>query len=221
MLKKVLSVLAVLALVCALCVPAFAHEVPDLSKTGTIKLTMMYDSEPVGGGELTAIRIGEVYEDDGNYTFRLIGDFAADGAFVEEYSQDLADKMAKIAREKNISGEAKTISADGTVAFSGLELGLYLFVQTKDAEGYYTANPFIMGVPQVKDEVYVYEVDATPKVGVKPEPTTTETTTVPETTIVKTGQLNWPVPVLSFSGIALVAFGIVLCYNGKKETDEE
>lgn len=220
MLKKILSLIAVMALLCAMCTTVFAHDVPDLTKTGTITLTMKSGETPVSGGTLTAIRIGEVYEFDGNYDFRLVGDFAADGAFVEDYNQDLADKMAKIAEDKKTAGETKTIGADGKVVFSGLELGLYLFVQTKPADGYYTANPFIMGVPQLENEVYVYEVDATPKVGVEPEPTTV-TTLPPEPTVPETGQLNWPVPVMSFGGIALVACGFLLCYSGKKECDEE
>lgn len=223
MLKRALSIIAAAALLCALCVCAFAHEVPDLTRTGTVTLTMKSGETAVSGGNLVAIRVGEVYENDGDYTFRLLGDFAAEGEFPEDLkSAKLAEKLAKIAGDTNATGVEKTIGTDGKVVFDNLELGLYLFVQTEPAAGYFTANPFIMGVPQYIDEAYVYEVDATPKVGVEAEPTTTTTESVPtDPTGPETGQLNWPVPVLSCGGLALIGFGAVLCYNGKKERDEK
>lgn len=53
---------------------------------------------------------------------------------------------------------------DGEIAFTGLELGLYLLVQHKAAKGYETAAPFLVSVPMEEDGVLRYDVDASPKV---------------------------------------------------------
>ena len=67
-----------LALLCCLCSTAFAHDVPDLNREGQIHIAMRFDGKAVPGGKLTLYRVGEVHEDDGNYSFVPTGDFAED-----------------------------------------------------------------------------------------------------------------------------------------------
>lgn len=222
MMKKIVSVVSVILLLCALCTTAFAHPVPDLTKTGTVTVTMKSGTTAVGGGTLTAIRIGEVYEDDGDFTFRPTGAFASYGdSFGSLTAPETAAKVAEFAAQKSLTGTTKTIGADGKVVFEGLELGLYLFVQNQAASGYNAASPFIMGVPQLENNAYVYEVDASPKVELTPAPTEppTEPPTVPD--IPQTGQLNWPVPLMAAFGVVLLLGGVMLCFRGKKERYEE
>lgn len=85
---------------------------------------------------------------------------------------------------------------DGEIAFTGLELGLYLLVQHKAAKGYETAAPFLVSVPMEEDGVLRYDVDASPKVELekKPEPTSTTPPAPTDPRLPYTGQLNWPVP---------------------------
>ena len=62
-----------LALYLLLCLPlsAAAHAVPDESQDGhcSITITMTYKGKAVPGGTLALYKVGDVVEDDGNYSF--------------------------------------------------------------------------------------------------------------------------------------------------------
>ena len=51
------------------------------------------------------------------------------------------------------------------MTFCGLELGLYLIVQTEASKGYEPINPFLVSLPMAEDGKWNYAVDASPKVG--------------------------------------------------------
>ena len=61
-------------------VRAQAHDVPDLSRKGSVTVTVRMGETPVAGGSLTLYRVGDIAEDDGNYSFALTEAFAASGA---------------------------------------------------------------------------------------------------------------------------------------------
>ena len=76
-------------------VTAYAHDVPDTSKKGTISISMMYEDKEVPGGTLTLYQVGEIEEDDGNYSFILNSDFKDSGANLTELSDpELAEKAS-------------------------------------------------------------------------------------------------------------------------------
>lgn len=223
-LKKTAAMLLACILLCAMSTTAFAHEVPDLSKTGAISLTFEYKGKAVPGGTVTAYRVGDVAENDGNYDFALSQQFAGSNADLSNLSAaGLAQTLADYAKAQNLSGTSVTIGNDGKAKFSDLKLGLYLIVQTKAADGYEPVSPFLVTVPMNENGVYVYDVDATPKMETitespdEPDPTPTPT---PDPTLPQTGQLNWPVPVLAVLGLCLFLFGWALRYGAKKERHE-
>lgn len=239
--RKRLSVLLFAWMVCSfLTVTAYAVNVPDISRTGSISLTMTYDGEAVAGGVLTLYQAGEIREEDGNYSFVLTGEFSGCEESLEDLdSSELAYRLEKYASANGLTGIEKKIGSDGTVVFSDLELGLYLVVQTRAAAGYGAAAPFLVSVPMNVDGSYLYDVDAGPKVGLPTEtestapepvtPTTPETvlpsstpavsTPTPDTpTLPNTGQLNWPIPVLAVLGLCLFSIGWLLRF-GKKDSD--
>ncbi|MDD5931112.1 MAG: SpaA isopeptide-forming pilin-related protein [Oscillospiraceae bacterium] len=151
-------------------ITAFAHNVPDLTKVGSIHVTMRCDGRAVSGGTLTLYRPGDVYEEDGNFSFRLSEDFSGyeDGT-LEVLSPELAAALRQYARDKGLKGITQRIGKDG-VAFQDLTPGLYLLVQEQAPSGYYKADPFLVTIPLTEDGVYVYDVDASPKVEVDDKP---------------------------------------------------
>lgn len=159
-----------------------AHAVPDLEKKGSITVTMRQGEKTVPGGTLTLYRVGVVSENDGNYDFVLTDEFAGSGLTLEDiHSAQLAGELADYAKAHGMSGTTQNIGTDGTVTFRDLEPGLYLLVQNKAAAGYYAATPFLVSVPMLEGGLYVYEVDASPKVEIKKMPETPETPEEPET----------------------------------------
>lgn len=223
--KRFAALLLALLLLCALSATAYAHEVPDTSRKGSVSVTMTYEGDPVPGGTLTLYRVGVVAEEDGNYSFVLTGDFTGSNADLTDISsKDLAEGLKQYAEDRGLTGTPEEIGADGKAAFSNLELGLYLLVQTEAADGYEAVVPFLVTVPMKEDGVYLYDVEASPKAELKrelepiPAPPSPPTPTGP--TLPQTGQLNWPIPVLTVSGLCLFAVGWAVRFGPKRNRYE-
>ncbi len=180
--KRLAAVLAALTLLVWCAAPAFALEVVDLSRTGSIKVSL-YDSETseaVGGGTLTLYRVAKVQKDNANLSFVYTNGFEDCGVELGDLSEGelagrLAEKIAATAESTTVE-----ISDFGAAEFGDLEVGLYLVVQATAAENYNVINPFLVSVPIQENGSYVYDVDALPKVGTAakktPEPPDTPDT---------------------------------------------
>lgn len=183
--KRLAAVLAALTLLVWCAAPAFALEVVDLSRTGSIKVSL-YDSETseaVGGGTLTLYRVAKVQKDNANLSFVYTNGFEDCGVELGDLSEGelagrLAEKIAATAESTTVE-----ISDFGTAEFGDLEVGLYLVVQTTAAENYNVINPFLVSVPIQENGSYVYDVDALPKVGTaaKETPEPPDTPDTPDT----------------------------------------
>jgi len=223
-LQKLSAFLLAAMLIFSMSLTAYAHDYVQMDKKGTITVTMRMGETAVGGGTLTLYQVGEVREDDGNYTFQPTGDFASCGeSFEDVTSPALADSLSKYAKENKLPGVTKNIDENGTVTFTDLEVGLYLFVQNKAANGYNKADPFLVSLPYMQDNgQYGYHVDASLKAELEkePEPTTPQPTKPTDPTLPQTGQLNWPIPVLAVLGLLLFTAGWVMRY-GKRKANEK
>lgn len=183
--KRLAAVLAALTLLVWCAAPAFALEVVDLSRTGSIKVSL-YDSETseaVGGGTLTLYRVAKVQKDNANLSFVYTNGFEDCGVELGDLSEGelagrLAEKIAATAESTTVE-----ISDLGVAEFADLEVGLYLVVQTTAAENYNVINPFLVSVPIQENGSYVYDVDALPKVGTaaKKTPEPPDTPDTPDT----------------------------------------
>lgn len=241
--KHAAALLLMLCLLAVSALPAFATsaniKLTDRNgdpMTGTIRVRL-YDEasqKALRGGELTIYRVAEVQRKNGD--LNDLGDSSLAGR--------LLDYLAP-----GSEGTVQAVDNDGNAVFEDLELGLYLVAQTKASAGYKAVNPFLVSLPLAEDGQWLYDVDASPKVGAY-TPETPETPDTPSTPVSpdspstpatpdspdapnepstpadtdtpaqpgrpanpalpKTGQLNWPVPVMAVSGLLLFAFGWTL-----------
>lgn len=222
--KRIVSALCCVLLLALLPVMAFAHEVPDYDRFGSITVTMTYKSEAVPGGKLVLYRVGDVAENNGDYFFQLVDELAyLDVELIDPTSTKLTELIADAVEDSTLRGSVETIDKNGVVTFEGLKIGLYLLAQEQAAPGYNDVAPFLVGVPNNENGTYVYEVNASPKVELEPAPTT-ETTAPSGTTIPgklpQTGQTNWPVPVLLLVGMLFLVAGFWLHMGGKGKKHE-
>lgn len=168
-LKKQFAAL-LLALCFAVCsaVPALATSASiSLERKGSVKITL-YDSQndtPLRGGEITLYKVADVVRTNGNLSFAYTGDFK--GCSVD--LGDLTDSSLPAKLEKYLPAAAKgttrSVSETGEVTFKNLSLGLYLVVQTEASKGYEAVNSFVVSLPYKEGSSWVYDVDASPKVG--------------------------------------------------------
>lgn len=226
--KKLSALLLCAILMLSLGVTAHAYDTLDTSRTGAISVSMVCGGKAVPGGALTLYRVGEILETDGSYRFVLTDDFAESGADLSDASStELPEKLSTYAAQKKLSGRTVEIADNGKAAAGDLDLGLYLVVQSKAANGYQPVAPFLVSVPMYEEGAFVYDVDATPKMraltaatpsptpAASPKPSTPTGPTLPQT-----GQLNWPVPVMAVLGLCLFLAGWALRYGKKERPDE-
>lgn len=221
--RKIISAMSILLMLCVMVVNVSALEEPDMSRTGSISITMTYQGQSVAGGSLTLYRVADVHEENGaDYSFVLTEDYAGSQVSLDALGDSgTAQALADYAVQNNLAGTEKTIGKDGIVVFAELEPGLYLLVQQVPAEGYMAVSPFLVSVPAYKDGSYIYDVDGSPKLALEQAPTDPPPTTEPPPPqIPQTGLNQWPVPVLAISGLLLVMLGLVLYTAGKKKSHE-
>lgn len=221
--KHVISGLLALFFLLALPVSAAAQSVPDESRNGhcSITVSMTYKGKAVCGGTLALYKVGDVTEDDGNYSFVPVEEIQADiPEFGDIESPDLAGKLCKLESKLTpVTDLPKKVGEDGNATFSNLTFGLYLVVQKTAASGYGKTAPFLVSVPYLYADEYQYDVTSQPKTDLEREvptkPTSpTSPTTKPTTSsgggkkLPQTGQLWWPVPVLACAGLGCIAVGL-------------
>lgn len=211
--KCVISLMLVLTI---LSVPltASAQPVLDLTRRGSITITMRYQNKPVSGGSLNAYQVGSVQEDNGNYSFvpvKALQDRIS--KFWDIQSPALAGTLAKYAALKKlppVTAKPAAIGKNGTAVFSNLEPGLYLVVY--DSPDHKKCEPFLVSLPYLEDGAYRYDVDASPKVRFVPPTGGGGGGKLPQT-----GQLWWPVPVLVCAGLGSVVVGLIRRREGEDE----
>ena len=211
--KHVISGLLALLFLLALPLPAAAHPVPDAQKDGqcSITVTMTYRGKALPGGTLVLYKVGDVAEEDGNYSFvpveAIRGDFAQ---FGDIQSPDLAGKLSKLEDKLTpVTALPQKVGEDGKVTFLNLPFGLYLVVQKTAASGYGKTAPFLVSVPYLYADEYQYDVTSQPKTDLERE---VKPTAPPSSgggkKLPQTGQLWWPVPVLACAGLGCIAVGL-------------
>lgn len=226
MVKRVFTAVTAVLLVFSLCLPVFAHEVPDTGRQDcSITVTMHLGSQRVGGGSLQLYRVGDISCDDGNYFFVPSEKFQdCEESFADVTSSELAQALAKLA-QKQTPMKTQSIDKDGVACFKDLTPGLYLVIQNKAASGYQKAKPFLVSVPMYNQNTqkYDYDVDASPKVAIKKETTPTQSgTTQPKPPkLPQSGQVNWPVPVLLMVGLSMMLAGWLLRRGQRSSEDKK
>ncbi len=212
MLKRMALILALV-----ICMSTAAHAL-DLEQPGSIKILLSHKGEPVADGIFSLYHVASLQRD---YTFAPTEEFSGWAGKLEDIdSPKLAADLAKDVRNRGLVGFAEPVGELGKVVFQDLLPGLYLIVQDMAAEDFYPVEPFLVSIPHQRGEEFVYDVDATPKLELKPLPgETTKPTqpihpptkpTEPSPDLPQTGQLNWPVPVLLTAGAALTLLGLYL-----------
>lgn len=235
--KRLITLLLTMLMLLNLALSVSAQDVPSVDRLCTIELIVSYDGKAVSGGTLTVTRIADIGESDGNYYFRSL----MDGTVLlssKVQSSKTALEMAEKVDGYHLDTWEKTIPANGIVKLENMKTGLYLIRQKEASPGYYAMAPFLVSLPYMEDGTYRYDITA--KVKSEPEPITPPTSSEPTcptsptcpsnppkpgkpvkpSRLPQTGQLTWPVPVMTISGMILLITGWWLCFGRRKDTNE-
>lgn len=220
------AALVVLLLACASS-PAYAAPAVDVTASCALTVRCAYASAPLSG---VGVRVYRAADTDAAMRFTLAPAFSGSGVTVAGLTaaaqwSDAAAALAKYAAANALTPEhsGKTDAA-GALSLAALTPGLYLVVTEAytDNRGTYSAAPSLVALPGVDavDDTLEYSVSVSPKLAFtaastpSPAPTPTPASVpgsvYPYGRLPQTGQLNWPVPALALTGLALVAAGVWL-----------
>jgi hypothetical protein len=139
-----------------------------MSQKGSITVNMRYNGSTVSGGNLTIYKVATLQESSGTYKYVLTDAFAGSGISTEKLeSADSAKTLSTYATKHSITGTTQVIGSSGSLSYTDLELGVYLFVQGYSATGYMSISPFLVSVPTSINGNYTYNVNADPKLEVR------------------------------------------------------
>ena len=177
---RLAAVLLAVCLVVCCALPAFATSANLVTgRLGSLHVRL-YDTHndvPLRGGELTLYQVATVKRTGGDLSYAYTGDFAGCGVPLGDLSDStLADRLAKYLPVPAIAAQ-QNVTEKGYADFAKLPQGLYLVVQTKASHGYEAIKPFLVSIPLPDGNGWIYDVDATPKVGA----TIPETPDIPDT----------------------------------------
>ena len=184
---RLAAVLLAMCLVVCCALPAFATSANIvLGRLGSLHVRL-YDTHndvPLRGGELTLYQVASVKRTNGNLYFDYTGDFTGCGVVLGDLSDStLADQLAKYLPTVPAVAAQQNVDEEGYADFTKLPQGLYLVMQTEASHGYEAIKPFLVSIPLPDGDSWIYDVDATPKVGatIPDTPDTPDTPDVPDT----------------------------------------
>lgn len=158
------------ALVCVLSMTlsvAAANKTINLNKKGTVFVSLFdpETNEPLNDGELSIYKVADLRNINGEYVFVPTAKFEAGQFDLTDISlPSLAEAISDYVFEMGTTPR-RTVSINrGVATFGNLECGLYLIEQSEDTLDYYPINSFLVSLPMLIGDEYVYDINATPKV---------------------------------------------------------
>ena len=222
--KRMLTFVIAIFLLCAISITAYAHDVPQERYDCSLEMIIRYKGENLNSGTLTAIKVGYVDEDDGDYFFsqeitgKKLEDISSADAAVQQqilYFNNKSDYAFEEQTQNIRNGKAK---------FTDLSTGLYLVIQREASKGFEKIDAFLVSVPYLEDGTYRYDVTATIKSELErpdPDPTDPPPKKPTGSKLPQTGQLNWPIPLMAISGLVLFSIGWILYFGKKRDPYEK
>lgn len=215
------ALLVLLVLMSGLWIRGAAAELPDLNRLGSVTFLMKFSGAPLTGGSLTMYKAGRPASDGS--CFLLVDPLKQSDISLENLQDPaLAKNLHSLVVQQKLEPVTASIRA-GKAAFPELEPGLYVVSQRPGEEipGFAAIEPFLISLPQWQEDGYVYDLTAAPKVPLEPaplKPTETTKPTQPDkpTKLPQTGQLNWPVPILTVLGLGFFCLGWALLSESKR-----
>lgn len=164
--KTLLTLLGVWGLLLFAGTPVMAYESLDMQTKRSLTIKVHDGNIPVPGGELTIYQVGTITGSSEDPAFALLEGYKDSGANLNLVNDSSTAKtLLNYIQRKGIQGKVHSVGSDATVTYPDLELGLYLVIQNKAADGYEAMAPFLISVPNYSETTgrYSYQVNAYPK----------------------------------------------------------
>lgn len=164
--KYFLTFITLLSLTSNIVLADTNNNIVDFTKTGTVEVTLKENEEqtPIQGVEITIIEIANADTLDNNLIFTYHENITECKADLSNLQNEfLASEINKCITNIELPSQTKLTNEDGVVYFDELRLGLYLVKQTNEVEGYSNIDDFLVMIPKVEDNNWIYNIKAKPK----------------------------------------------------------
>lgn len=211
--KRFVCMALALILLCSLALSARAAD----TNVGSIEVKVEYKDKKITGGSLIAVRVG--YVDEAKMVFRKVTN--------HDEIKNIGDSNAVTQMQNFYTSNKNTHTfliykaevKDGIAKFTGLPRGLYLVSQDTAANGYKKLSDFLVTVPfEGKMDVTAVSkpsLDKEPDIPTEPAGSSSGSG---NKKLPQTGQLTWPIPWMTLSGITMFVFGWWLCFGKRKDS---
>lgn len=146
-------------------------EIPEItdtinfSKKGSINVTLeeKESQTKIEGAEITIYQIANATEKNNNLAFEYTDELKNCQVDLENLQvDDLTSKISQCLTSETANIK-KTTNKNGLASFKDLTLGLYLVRQTNQVEGYSQIDDFLVMLPKVENNKWIYSINAQPK----------------------------------------------------------
>lgn len=135
----------------------------DLNKKGSINITLKESGKNIDNAKITIYHIGDIFIKDNNIEINKKKELNCD-IDLSNYDNILINKINNCINDNVIKYEG--ITKNGIVRFTNLDLGLYLVSQKESVEGYSNIDSFLVMIPSLENNNWIYDIDASPKVNI-------------------------------------------------------
>lgn len=164
--RKLISFILIVCVLLVMPVNAFAYSL-FVDRPGSISVTLMDQNgnTPITGVELSLYHVATVsLNSNYNLSYTFTDAFEDCGCALDDPGLPvILDVFVKV---HSISANKLVTDAQGKATFTNLPLGLYFVQQTNSVEGYAPCTSFLVTVPYLNVDKYIYDVIASPKTDV-------------------------------------------------------
>ncbi len=136
----------------------------DPDRVGSISVTLIDQDGniPITDAELSLYYVATVkLNSKNNLSYTFTNAFENCGFALDDTT--LSVKLDSFVEMNPIDKEVTVTDAYGNAAFTDLLPGLYFVKQTSAVEGYAPCTSFLVTIPNCYDDIYVYDINASPK----------------------------------------------------------
>lgn len=135
----------------------------DLTKKGSIEITLKEGTNKIKDAKITLYHIADAKEKDNNLVFELRSELSSCNVKLDDLTNDNLENEISKCKIDSTTKYVGVTNSNGIVKFNDLDLGLYLVVQTESVKGYSDIDSFLVAIPKVEDNKWIYNAKAKPK----------------------------------------------------------
>lgn len=144
---------------------ALENNTIDFNSKGSIEITLSEktDNEKIEGAEILLYKVADAKSENHNLVFEYVDELKSCNASLNDLETKSKSEDIEKCINENINSLKQITDVNGTVKYNDLDLGLYLVKQNNIVKGYSKIDSFLVMIPKITDNKWIYDIKSTPK----------------------------------------------------------